>query len=48
MDKFWEIKNELGSAPLGISHLENKGWYIICPSKEEYILWHEKEGQHGS
>ena len=42
MNKFWEIKEELGTTLLGISHLSNKGWYIICPSKEEYILWYEK------
>ena len=43
MDKFWEIKNEQGTAALGVSYLDGKGWYIVCPSKEQYVLWHEKD-----
>jgi len=32
MDKFWEIKEEKGSTPMGISHILGVGWYILCPS----------------
>lgn len=37
LDKFWEIKEEKGSLPMGISFFNNKDWYIISP--REGILW---------
>ena len=41
MKKFWEIKDELGSTPLGISHLDND-WYIVCPAYDNYIVWKQE------
>lgn len=37
MDKFWELKEVLGTKPLGIARIDSV-FYIICPALEEYIL----------
>lgn len=37
MDKFWAIKEEIGSRPLGISKTEGI-YYIVCPVCENFIL----------
>lgn len=36
--RFWDIKDQMGSLPMGVSWIEKK-WYIISPSSDYYILW---------
>ena len=28
-DKFWALKEELGSLPMGIAYYPDQGWYIV-------------------
>lgn len=35
---FWDIKDEIGTTPLGISNIGDT-WYVVCPAKENPVLW---------
>lgn len=41
MSEFWKLKNNIGSAPMGISKIEDT-FFIISPAFENFILFSKK------
>lgn len=41
MEKFWKLKEELGTKPVGVSKIGDI-YYIISPAFEKYILWEKR------